>query len=74
MKMFLCTVKTVLTLYLMARICITRTEGEWEAINEGMKNGLSHYIRMECSTLIEDFKDCPLCITPADGEKNRKTI
>lgn len=53
----------------MARICITRTQGEWDIIVAGMKNGLSHYIRMECSTLIDDFKDCPLCITPASGDK-----
>lgn len=53
----------------MARICITRTEGEWETILSTMKNGLSQYIRMECSTLIRDFEDCPNCVTPADGKK-----
>lgn len=58
----------------MARIFITKTKGEWQAIviilsELRKKAGLPSYVRNESSRLIRDFKDCPDCITPAEGEK-----
>lgn len=61
----------------MARIFITKTEGEWDAmaiiLSELQKKaGLASYVRHESSRLITDYKKCPYCITQAEGEKVQK--
>lgn len=66
--------KKRITLLIMARIFITKTKGEWEAVNiilsELRKRArLSKYVRNESLRLVRDFKECPNCITPADGDK-----
>lgn len=55
------------------RISITRTVGEWERIEERLeemqKGNVSSYINNKVNKLANQFKECPDCVTPAEGDK-----
>lgn len=55
------------------RAIIVRTEGEWKAIEQRInKSDLNSYLRCELSKLNTKYKECPGCVTHADGELKRK--
>lgn len=58
------------------RIAISRTQGEWEIIEErailiGRPNLASH-MRSELYKIAKIYSRCPTCVTPSSGEKIRK--
>lgn len=60
------------------RVFVVRTEGELNAIDvrilELGKIDMAAYIRSEIKKVGVLFNECPLCITPADGEKKEKAF
>lgn len=57
------------------RIYITKTEGEWQTIDEIISHSgydLSGYINRKISDINIQFKDCPNCVTVANGEKKQR--
>lgn len=53
------------------RISILRTEGEWKHVMallyEQKQTDIHGYLHREISRMTNIFKDCEVCITPADG-------
>lgn len=57
------------------RIALTRTQGEWEAIDKILKENKSEfhsYLRRESSRLRNAAKECLACVTPAGGPKKQR--
>lgn len=57
------------------RISLTRTQGEWDALDKILGNkGLDFhsYIRRTSSKLANTARECPVCLTPAAGKKITK--
>ena len=52
------------------RIQINRTQGEWEEIIDKIpRNDLNIFLKKEIEKLKKKFRECPKCVTYADGEK-----
>lgn len=57
------------------RISLQRTEGEWQKIEQILKDkGIDwhSYIRRESSRLVNEHKACDVCVSPAEGEIDRR--
>lgn len=56
----------------MVRIYITRTQGEWKAMEtilaELQRKAIPSYVRNECHKIVKEYKGCEDCVTPAEGE------
>lgn len=55
-----------------SRVTISRTQGEWAEIEKRIKelgkSDINGYLRGEIHKLYKQFKECPVCITPASGD------
>lgn len=58
------------------RIKLYRTAAEWEIIRDRIKetgkSELNAYIRSEINKIMIKYNECPLCVTPAKGNKKQK--
>lgn len=57
------------------RISLQRTKGEWDQIEKVLKEkGVDwhSYVRRESSRLVNDHKACDVCVSPAEGNIDRR--
>lgn len=58
------------------RILISRTEGEWRYIMKAVKatgsTNIDSFLRKEITKLGKRFEECPDCVSPAEGEKQKR--
>lgn len=60
------------------RIKITKTQGEWEAIDAYLADEINRewsiFWRKKMASLVEAYKKCPNCVVPATGEKIHRFV
>lgn len=56
------------------KIKVARTEGEWAYVMKcaGASGDINSFLRREIEKLRKKFKECPKCVTMADGDKEEK--
>lgn len=56
------------------RVSIQRTEGEWArvlSVLQSKNQDVHGYLRRESSRLVNNYKECGTCVTPAAGDVKR---
>lgn len=60
------------------QVKLVRTQGEWDSIDKLLSdagdNGWCEFLKKNISLLRDQYRKCPTCITPANGDKKKRCI